>query len=1096
MLDPAPTGVASAQQHAFWLADELDPGTPAFNLVRIFRIDGSLRADALRQALQGIVDRHEVLRSGLVERGGDVVQEVHPTVTIELVRHDLFTLPPERRLRRAEELAISLGQEGFDLSTPPHFRAALIRLERDEHILALAFHHVIIDGWSMGLFFDELATFYAAATTGTAPEIEPLRLQYADYARWQAQELSGPRFGRGLRYWRERLAGAPLLLNLPTRQQRSPAGGHRGARFEFALDAELARALRQLGSRQGATLFMVLLAGFQVLLQRYADADDIVIGTPVAGRHDEDIADLIGCFVNTLALRGDLSGNPGFSELIARARETTLEDFEHQEIPFERVVAELKVPRTLAHSPIYQVMLILQNAKAQDPRLEGLDVRELALDPGLAKLDLTLEVIEGEEGLDCSFEYNRDLFDEAFMRPMARHFERILREAVAAPDRPIGEFRLLDDDEWQRSVHDWNDTKRDFALPPPAQAFADITAKHPDRVVLIDGERRVTFAELDRQARQVTATIRTAAGGAEDPIGIFMPRQAETFAAVLGCLTAGLPWVPLDTAQPAQRLASLIAMAGCRTVMTLGTLAPKLPRGVQPLLLDPDAPIWRAEPGGQGPTAASDTAYVLFTSGSTGVPKGVVGSTRALMNRLAWMYDAYPFQPGEVCCCKTSIGFVDSVWEMLGPLLAGVPIVVVPDDVVLDPQAFADLLSEHRVSRIVLVPTLLRVLLDHLPDLGERLRDLRTWTVSGETLTGNLAARFMQACPGRLLINVYGSSEVAADVLVHEVTPADVDHGVPIGRPIANTQVYVLDRAGQPAPVGVPGILHAGGACLALGYWRRPDLTAERFVPNPIPGAPSPTLFNTGDRGCYREDGEILYLGRKDSQVKLRGVRVELGEITAALLADASVRQAAAVVVGEGDDQRLVAFVVGQANGPAPAADALRAALRETLPTVMVPSSVRVVEELPLLPSGKVDNVALTRLAETAPEKRGGGGEQAFVLPEVAAIWRTLLREDDIAPGDDFFERGGNSLMAVQVIARVRKQFGIEIPIRALFDNPTLTGFSRAVERAPRLEGAPKSGIVPQERQNPAMGELQSRLAQLSPAELEALLESVRRQMS
>jgi acyl-coenzyme A synthetase/AMP-(fatty) acid ligase/acyl carrier protein len=469
-----------------------------------------------------------------------------------------------------------------------------------------------------------------------------------------------------------------------------------------------------------------------------------------------------------------------------------------------------------------------------------------------------------------------------------------------------------------------------------------------------------------------------------------------------------------------------------------------------------------------------------------------MGATKALMNRIDWMHEVYPFAHGEVACCKTSIGFVDSVWEMLGALLAGVPTVIIPDEIVLDPEAFIALLEQHGVTRIVLVPTLLSVLLDYSPDLGRRLPALRMWSISGEVLEPDLVKRFRLACPDRKLINLYGSSEVAADVLVHEVLDADVDGPVPIGKPIANTQVYILDRMGQPAPVGLPGVIHVSGACLALGYWSKPDLTTDRFKANPIAGTPSPLMFNTGDRGVWRADGTILYLGRTDSQVKLRGVRLELGEVAAALRSHATVREAAAVIMGDADRQQLVAFVVGHQEHKIPVPPELRAYLQERLPPAALPAKLLVVDALPLLPSGKVDQVALRSLADS-PIHHEAALNTDSVNADVADIWRAVLREDEIDATDDFFDLGGNSLLAMQVIVRVRRRFSIDIPIRALFDNPTLAGFSRAVGTALPAEDEALTEIRPQARANMELSELRDRLIQLSPEELDALIRSVKR---
>jgi amino acid adenylation domain-containing protein len=920
-----------------------------------------------------------------------------------------------------------------------------------------------------------------------------LAFQYTEFAERQKRLEVQAGFDGDIAFWKKTLADAPPLLALPTNSPRSAVQGHRGKRLAFEIDKPLTKALSTLCSRQGATLFMGLLSAFQVLLQRWADTDDVIIGTPVSGSRDEDLAPLIGCFVNALALRGDLSGDPTFTALLVRNRSFLLDAFEHQQVPFERVVAELGCPRTRDRSPLFQIMFVLQNFRDKAPELAGLEIQEIEVDPGLTKLDLTLEIVEGDE-LACSFEYDSELFDRPIMAQLVAHFRRILKAVVAEPERPISSIRLLAEDEWQRAVFGWNSTARKYPQRTPAEVFAAIAAERPDDTALISDGQRISFGELARRAGQVATVLLSRDANAAGPVGIFLPRSVEAFAAVLGCLIAGVPWLPLDTAQPDTRLAQLVNLAGCHTALTLRALAKRLPEGLATVPMDLDAPLRSGPVGTIEIGSTVDLAYVLFTSGSTGVPKGVMGATKALMNRIDWMHEAYPFVRGEVACCKTSIGFVDSVWEMLGALLAGIPTVIIPDETVLDPEAFITLLGQHGVTRIVLVPTLLRVLLDCAPDLGRRLPALRMWSISGEVLAPDLVRRFSLACPGRKLINLYGSSEVAADVLVHEVQDADVNGPVPIGKPLANTQVYILDRTGQPAPVGLPGVIHVGGACLALGYWSKPDLTAERFKANPIAVAPSPLLFDTGDRGVWREDGTILYLGRTDSQVKLRGVRLELGEILAALRSHATVREAATVIVGDADRQRLVAFVVGHQAGRAPDPGELRAYLQERLPPAAVPAKLLVVDALPLLPSGKVDQVTLRSLADASPHLEAA----ATTIPvnaDVAQIWRAVLGEDEITAADDFFGLGGNSMLAMQVIVRVRRRFGIDIPIRALFDNPTLAGFSKAVEAAPPAQGEALTEISPQPRSRTELNELRDRLVQLSPEELDALIRSMRGEM-
>lgn len=1079
--------VASAQQRAFWLTNEIDAGTPVFNLLRVLRLEGALHKHILAHAFDDLIARHEVLRTGLIERDGIVLQHVHDEISFSIDEQDFSSLSELECRVQVDSLASRMCQTAFDLAMPPHLRVALARISEDEHVLLIVFHHVIIDGSSMGTFFDELASLYEARQSNAQVLLPEPAFQYGDFSERQQRSYARAAFEQSAAFWQRALAGAPPVLALPTVRPRSGPRTHRGKRLAFDIDEHLTEALRALCSRHGATLFMGLLSAFQILLQRWADTDDVVIGTPVSGGRDEDFAQLIGCFVNTLALRGDLSGDPTFAAMLARNRSVLLDAFEHQHVPFERVVADLDHPRTREYSPLFQVMFVLQNFRHHVPKLTGLQIQDMDIDPGVSKLDLSLEIIENDE-LACSFEYDSELFDPLMMARMADQFRRILRAVVAEPEQAISRIELLEKHEWHRAVHGWNSTAREYPQHTPAEAFAAISAKRPGDVALISGDRQISFGDLARRAGQVATALR---GHGIEPVGIFLPRSVDAFAAVLGCLIAGIPWVPLDTAQPDKRLAQLVELAGCRTVLTLHALSSRLPAGLSALVMDQDAPLWSNPVETTSARTGNDLAYVLFTSGSTGVPKGVMGATTALMNRINWMHEAYPFTPDEVACCKTSIGFVDSVWEMLGPLLAGVPTVIIPDEIVLDPEKFIGLLGQQRVTRIVLVPTLLRVLIDHASDLGRRLPALKMWSVSGEILAPDLVRRFKQACPDRKFINLYGSSEVAADILVHEVQSVDDDGPVPIGKPIANTQVYVLDRMGWPAPVGMPGVIHAGGTCLALGYWGKPDLTAERFRANPIAGAPSPILFDTGDRGVCRADGTILYLGRNDNQVKLRGVRLELEEILGALRSHATVKDVAALIVGDADQQRLVAFVVGQQDQKAPVTSELRAFLQERLPSAAVPAKLFVVDALPLLPSGKVDQMALKSLA-AAPARQEAAPSTMPVNADVAEIWRAVLREEDIEATDDFFELGGNSLLAMQVIVRVRRRFGIDIPIRALFDNPTLAGFSRAVKDAPPAEDEELTEIRPQARSRTSLNDLRSRLAKLPPDELDALIRSVK----
>ena len=844
---------------------------------------------------------------------------------------------------------------------------------------------------------------------------------------------------------------------------------------------------------EGITLYMGLLAAFQALLWRYTGADDIPIGTPVAGRGDADLTDLIGCFVNTLVMRGDLSGNPSFRELLLRTRVGALDAFAHQELPFERLLAELKCERSRRYTPLFQIMFILQNAPKQVVRLPGLRLEEVELDSGLAKFDLTLEIVETERGLYCQFEYSTDLFERSTIERMARHFQNLLLNAVDKPASPISKLKMLSATERKQIVVDWNppavEYPKDLTI---ARAFEDQARRSPDAIALCQDAQTLSYRDLDRRANQVASTLTGKGVRPEMPVGIYMKRSIDAIVALLGVLKVGCPYVPLETSQPQHRLQLLIATCDCRIVLTQRALMHGLPE-TDCILLDPDAALWADQ--SQPPPArrpSGQIAYIIFTSGSTGLPKGVAGTQRATTNRLEWMYRSYPFSPHEVCCQKTALSFVDSIWEIFGPLLRGIPNIIIPEEVVVDPELLLEQLARHRVTRIVLVPTLLRMLLDHAPGLGTRVPELKLWTVSGEYFPIDLAERFRTAFPEARLLNLYGSSEVAGDATCYEVGELAGLSTIPIGRPISNTQIYILDEFLQPLPIGVPGMLYVGGDSLAQGYSRQPELTRERFIPNPLDDRLG-GVFATGDRARWLADGNIEYLGRLDTQIKIRGFRVELGEIEANLLAHPFVLQAAVVVTGRTPEAaQLTAYIVCR-NGAAPSLEELRGFLRARLPPHMVPAFFVELEELPLLPSGKVDQRALPEPAVGNAIARPAGIEpRSNVERQLASIWRELLNIEQFGITDNFFDLGGNSLLAMRVLAQIRRTFQVEVSIRSLFDGPTIEALGRAVEEAKASGAAPRlPPIVPRPRTQTGI-DLSAELSELSPDQIERLLQQVR----
>src|SRR6516164_3810442 len=1085
----------SFPQRMFWFLDKLEPDTPAYNLSRAFEIKGHLDIDALQEAFRVLLRRHDILRTCFFESDGELCQCVRDDVAIDLVRHDLSSLPASNQKTETLAIASEETKRPFDLERPPLFRLILVRLGPEQCVLILVMHHIITDGWSMSILFKEIAQYYAQLVVGQQPEATELPLQYAGFVRWQQQALTEEVLKGDIDYWRERLRGSPALLQLPSDRPRPRVQSHLGSIESFTIDQALTHRIKQMCAGERVTLYMGLLAAFQVLLKRYTGGDDIPVGTAVAVREDPDLADLMGCFVNTIVMRGDLSGSPSFRELLQRTRATALEAFAHRALPFDHLLTELKCERTRSYTPLFQVMLILHNEPRQVVRLPGLLIKEVELDSGLAKFDLTLEVVEQEGGLYCQFEYSYDLFDRSTIQRMVFHFQNLISSAVENSALSISRLNMLSASERKQIIVDWNATSAEYARDVSiARAFEDQARRTPEATALREGVRTLTYRELDQRAKQVARRLIEKGVRPETPVGIYLRRSIDAVVAILAVIKVGSPYVPLEISHPKHRLDLLVTTCDIRIVLTYRSLKSDLP-DIDCVLLEEDMALWADDPGSLPlSTPVQQPAYIIFTSGSTGVPMGVVGTHRATMNRLEWMYRTYPFSLQEVCCQKTALSFVDSIWEIFGPLLRGIPNVIIPEDVVIDPELLLDLLARERVTRIVLVPTLLRVLLDHCSDLGAWVPQLRLWTVSGEYLSADLAERFRAAFPEARLLNLYGSSEVAGDVTYYEVKESAGLDVVPIGKPISNIQLYIVDEFLEPVPIGIPGSLYVGGDCLAQGYWRRPDLAGERFIPNPF-GASLGPIFATGDRARWLSDGNIEYLGRLDTQTKIRGIRVELGEIEANLMAHPSIGQAAVAVTGQMPEAaQLTAYILGR-DGASPSPEELRVFLRGRLPLYMVPVSFVEMAEMPLLPSGKLDRRAL-------PEPATGGATvpRAYILPrneierQLATIWSELLDVKEFSVTDNFFDLGGNSLLGMQVLARIRKAFQVEVSIRSLFDRPSIDALGKAVKEAKVSGAVPRvQPIVPRPR--PATGRdlLSTQLSKLSPEQIEILLQQVRR---
>jgi amino acid adenylation domain-containing protein len=1087
---------ASFAQQRLWFLEQLEPGTAAYNLPRAFRIEGPLDVETLTRAFQTVVQRHASLRTVFDSLEGEACQVVLSTIDVEIPVVDLTGIPESEREAKALRIASEEGRKPFDLREGPLLRAVLVRLGPEAFILVLVMHHIITDGWSISILFKEVTKCYAAFTRNETPDLPELSVQYAEYAQWQREYMSGEVLKNEIEHWKNKLAGAQTLLDLPTDHPRPSTHSWHGSTEEISLDKTFLAKLKAIAQAENSTLFMVTMSAFHALLWRYTSQESILVGTPVAARNEIEIENMIGLFVNTLVFRTDFSEKITFRDLIRQVRSFALEAYAHQDVPFEKMVELLVPQRSLDTHPLFQVLFTFQNIPKQVFEIPGLKIKEIAFEAGIAKFDLAVEVWDDGE-FHCQFEYNTDLFERSTMQRMLGHFEKLIDAALQSPDQPLARLPIMSDAERKQVVFDWNQTAadypRDLTIP---KAFEKQVDRAAEATALLFGGTAWTYRRVNDEANRLAHLLIKKSIGKGSLVGIFLERSPEVVVTLLGVLKTGAAYVPLDPSYPEDRLRFMFEDASLSGVVTHSAIESQLPGNARNVIvLDNNEELRSESTSNPSVSVSSDErAYVIYTSGSTGVPKGVEGPHRASMNRFNWMWKTYPFQAGEVCCQKTNLGFVDSIWEIFGPLLAGVPTVIIPQETMRDPEELLQCLAREHVTRIVLVPSLLRTLLDSTQNLQEQVPELRLWSCSGETLPADLAKRFHAAFPEAKLLNIYGSSEVAADVTYHEVSGGDVGSFVAIGKPISNTQIYLVDEGLNPVPIGMRGQIFVGGDGLARGYLNRPALTAERFVTNWLVPKQSQRLYRTGDLGRYRGNGEIEYLGRVDSQVKLRGQRIELGEIESVLASHPAVREAVVTVTGEGEHQKLTAYIVVN-DGTVPSAGELRRNLRSKLPEHMVPASYSQLEHLPRLPSGKIHRAGMANAAaKSLQDDAEMVAPRNEVEAKLAEIWRELLQLEQVGMEQNFFELGGHSLLVLQLTARIRRAFEVELPVRSVFEAPTIVGMALEVEKARSLGLKARTPIL-QRQPRPAPTEdreaLMAQLDDLSPAELQSLLQRV-----
>lgn len=1043
MADQTYAFPTSFAQRRLWFIDQLVPGNPAYTLHCTVPLKFRLNIPQLRSALNEIVRRHDTLRTTFDVTDGEPLQIVHSEPDLPLPVTDLQEMDDSAKEAEVPRLAAEEAQRPFDLRKGPLIRTALLKLREDHYVLLLTLHHIVADGWSLGIFFNELKEIYGALIRGRPSPLPELPIQYADFAVWQRDRLRGEVLAEQLAYWRERLANL-LVLQMPTDRRRPPVASFRGDSHIFRLPASLMAELKHLSRREGVTLFMTLLAAFKVLLCRYTGQEEIVIGSPIANRNRAEIEGLIGFFVNTLVLRTDLSGDPTFVEALARVREVTLGAYAHQDLPFEKLVEDLRPGRDLSRNPLFQVAFQIHNEPTIAVPVAGDAPVSPEVQRGTSNFDLLLDLWETPQGLMVRLNYSTDLFDAATMVRLAGHY-RVLLEAIASnPQQCISELPLLTQQERRQLLYDWNDTAADY--PRQAcihQLFEEWAARTPEATAVVFENERITYEQLNRRANRIARMLQARGVRADSLVGICLARSVELIAGLLGILKAGAAYVALDPDYPARRLALVIGDGGIMTVLTERRLAVLFDgTRVEAICLDDAAAIagWDGANPSSDATAES-LAYVAYTSGSTGAPKGVCVSHRAVA-RLVRQNNCVDFGPHEIFLQFSPIPFDASTFEIWGSLLNGARLVVHPAGSA-SLEELGRTIERHGVTTLWLTAGLFNQMVDHQ---AASLRGVRQLLAGGEALSAAHVKKALQVPGRRVLINGYGPTEATTFTCCHRMTDASrIGETVPIGKPIANTRVYILDSNLNPVPASIPGELYIGGDGLARGYLNCPELNAEKFVPDHLSGHPGQRLYRTGDLVRYGPDGAIEFLGRIDRQVKLRGFRVEPGEVEAVLLRHPSVRSVAVVAVGEGADKRLVAYVVllGSEINSSPE---LRSFLQDQLPAYMIPAQFVAVAEIPLTRHGKVDERLLP-----APKRAGAADDTVAPSGEVevalAQIWSEVLKlEGPDARANFFTDLGGHSLLATQVVSRIREAFGVELPLRRFFESPTVAELAMAVE--------------------------------------------------
>ena len=1049
----------SYMQQGLWFLDRLEGQNATYNLSLVLRLTGSLNRNYLQKAIATVIERHEALRTRFITVKGIGQQEIVPAAAIDLNLIDLREFAPGERELRVIQLAKEEARLSFDLTQAPLIRAKLLYLEDNSHVLLLTVHHIIADGWSMNVLVDEVWAVYRGLMSQTKAELKPLPIQYADFALWQREHFDDLTLAPQLEYWQNRLAGIPPILELPIDRPRPVKQTFAGSSQSFQLSQELTEKLQALSQQSGTTLYMTVLAAFGVLMHRYSRQSDIVIGSPIANRSYHEVESLIGFFVNTLALRLDLTNQPSFTALLQHVRQVTLDAYAHQDVPFSKIVEQLELDRNLSHHPIFQVMFTWQNMPDYHEELGDLSVKQIAVESVAAKFDLDVSMVKSESGLQGTFTYNTDLFDAATIERMTGHFQTLLEGIVENPQRQIAQLPMLTPAERQQLLVKWNDTDTEYPGKCIHSLFEEQVERTPDAVAVVFEGQQLTYRELNHRANQLAHYLQRLGVKTEVLVGICVERSLEMVVGLLGILKAGGAYLPLDPGYPQERISFMLEDSQLSVILTQSHLSKRLPEHPAQVICLDDREIIAQEDNANldADFTPDNLAYIIYTSGSTGKPKGVQILHRAVVNFLTSMAQKPGLSSEDALLAVTTISFDISVLELFLPIIVGAKVVLASKETATDAMKLIDLLAESDATLMQATPATWRMLLAAGWQGKKNLKIL----CGGEAMPRTLADRLLSNSAA--VWNVYGPTETTIWSAVERV---ERDAPVLIGSAIANTKFYIIDTnsyqnngAIELVPVGVPGELLIGGDGLARGYLNRPELTGEKFLPDPFSDCSNARLYRTGDLARYLPNGKIELIGRIDNQVKIRGFRIELGEIEAVLARHPGIRET--VVIAREDlpgDKRLVAYVVPQQEQPNNSE--LRSFLQERLPSYMVPSAFVFSSTLPLTPNGKINRRALP-----APDASNIQLDTKFVLPsnpteeKLATIWAEVLDIDRVGIHDNFFELGGHSLLALSLFTKIEKVLGRTFSLATLFEAPTVRDLANIIDRKQFL--AAGSCLVP-----------------------------------